>query len=571
MVKLCLAPLIHGSAQWTTLMSLFVGDTVVLLPAFDTHEIWQAVGRHKVNVLVVVGDAMARPLIEAFDPEQVRRVVGVLGVLERARCSPSRSRTPCLTQLPNTVITDAIGSSETGFTGISFVEQGRSSRRAARGSAPARDTIVIDDDGKPGRPREIGRLARGGHIPLGYYKDPVKTAAMFVEVDGERYVVPGDFAGVEADGTITLLGRGNTCVNTGGEKVFPEEVEGAIKAHPAVFDALVIGIPDERLGQRVAAIVQPREGENVDLAELERPCAPSVAGYKVPRTIWLTDQHRPHPSGKADYVWAALRRCQLAEAGGAEPWQGELRCSTPLCERFGIEHPIFGFTPSEHVAAAISRAGGLGVLGCVRYNDADDLEAALTWMDAQYRRPAVRRRHRHAGQGARPKGRQVDLSQLIPASHREFVEKTLLQARRAAAAADGERRDGVLGWLHSVARAHVEVALAHPVKLIANALGSPPDDVIEARTSRASRSPRWPARPSTRRGTSAGASTSWSRRATRPAGTPARSPAWCWSPRSSTRSAPTSRCSRPAASARAARSSPRSRSARPGCGWARTG
>jgi acyl-CoA synthetase (AMP-forming)/AMP-acid ligase II len=139
---------------------------------------------------------------------------------------------------------------------------------------------------------------------------------MFVEVDGDRYVVPGDFARVEEDGTITLLGRGSACVNTGGEKVFPEEVESALKRHPAVFDALVIGIPDERLGQQVAAIVQPREGEGIDLADLESVVRTHVAGYKVPRTVWFTDNIGRTPSGKVDYVWA--RKFADAHLAGAD-------------------------------------------------------------------------------------------------------------------------------------------------------------------------------------------------------------------------------------------------------------
>ena len=150
---------------------------------------------------------------------------------------------------------------------------------------------------------------------------------------------------------------------------------------------------------------------------------------------------------------------------------------TPICDRFGIEYPIVGFTPSEHVAAAISRAGGLGVLGCVRYNEASELEAALTWMDANtdgrpYGVDVVMPAKVPA------EGTQFDLNQLIPSGHREFVDQTLLRLGVPPLPADGPARDGVLGWLHSVARAHVEVALAHPVTLIANALGSPPDDVI---------------------------------------------------------------------------------------------
>jgi acyl-CoA synthetase (AMP-forming)/AMP-acid ligase II len=163
---------------------------------------------------------------------------------------------------------------------------------------------VLDDKGGRAGPGQVGRLARGGHVPLGYYKDPAKTAAMFAEVDGQRYAVPGDLARVEADGTVTLLGRGNTCVNTGGEKVFPEEVEGALKSHPDVFDALVIGLPDERLGQRVTALVQPREGRAIDLASLEAHVRGQIAGYKVPRSVWLVDAIGRTAAGKADYGWA---------------------------------------------------------------------------------------------------------------------------------------------------------------------------------------------------------------------------------------------------------------------------
>jgi acyl-CoA synthetase (AMP-forming)/AMP-acid ligase II len=150
----------------------------------------------------------------------------------------------------------------------------------------------------------IGRLARGGHVPLGYYNDPDKTARMLIEIDGVRYAMPGDLARLEADGTITLLGRGSTCVNTGGEKVFPEEVEGALKSHPDVFDAIVIGVPDQLLGQRVAALVQPRSVNGVDLAALEAHVRTQVAGYKVPRTVWVVPEILRTISAKPDYAWA---------------------------------------------------------------------------------------------------------------------------------------------------------------------------------------------------------------------------------------------------------------------------
>jgi acyl-CoA synthetase (AMP-forming)/AMP-acid ligase II len=302
LVKFCAAPLIHGNAQWAALAGLFAGDTIVLLPRFDAGQVWQAVQRHKVNVLVIIGDAMARPLIETYLAGDYDAASLVAVSSSAALFSPVVKDT-CVKTLPNVVFTDAIGASETGFTGLSFVTAG-GQQRGGPSVTPGPHTVVLDDEGGLAGPGQIGRLARGGHIPLGYYKDPARTAAMFVEVGGERYVVPGDLAKVEEDGTITLLGRGNTCVNTGGEKVFPEEVEGALKSHPGVFDALVIGIPDDRLGQRVAAIVLPRDGVDLDLAELERTIRERIAGYKVPRTIWLTDHIGRTPSGKADYGWA---------------------------------------------------------------------------------------------------------------------------------------------------------------------------------------------------------------------------------------------------------------------------
>ena len=142
---------------------------------------------------------------------------------------------------------------------------------------------MIDDDDRPVEPGEVGRMARGGNVPLGYYKDPEKSAATFITVDGKRYSVPGDFARLELDGTMTLLGRGSQCINSGGEKIYPEEVESALKGHPEVFDALVVGVADERWGQRVAAVVEPRPGEAPTLEELVEHCRTKVAGYKVPR------------------------------------------------------------------------------------------------------------------------------------------------------------------------------------------------------------------------------------------------------------------------------------------------
>jgi 3-oxocholest-4-en-26-oate---CoA ligase len=224
------------------------------------------------------------------------------------------------------VITEAIGSTETGFAGICFVTAGEPHLGGPTVMAGP-DVIVLGDDSKPAGPGQVGRLARGGHVPLGYYKDPARTATMFAEVNGRRYAVPGDMARVEDDGTVTLLGRGNTCVNTGGEKVFPEEVEGALKSHPDVFDALVIGVPDELLGQRVAALVQLRPGAAADLGALQEYVRRQLAGYKVPRTIWLADAIRRTVSGKADYGWA--REYAAGRAPGLDRVSGAHSSTAP--------------------------------------------------------------------------------------------------------------------------------------------------------------------------------------------------------------------------------------------------
>ncbi len=163
---------------------------------------------------------------------------------------------------PNLVIVDAVGSSESGNNGMATMTKGGTAMKSGPTVSVLGDTVVFDEDLKPVEPGSgtIGKIARSGDIPVGYYNDPVKTAEVFIHVDGTRYVMPGDFATVEDDGTITLLGRGSVSINSGGEKIFPEEVESAVRSHPDVFDAIVVGAPDERWGQRVAAIIQPRAG-----------------------------------------------------------------------------------------------------------------------------------------------------------------------------------------------------------------------------------------------------------------------------------------------------------------------
>jgi 3-oxocholest-4-en-26-oate---CoA ligase len=318
MVRMAPAPLIHGAAMVATLACLFGGDTAVILPKFDARAVWEAIQRHQVNVLSVIGDAMARPLMEALAAGDYD-TSSLVSVNSTAALFSPAVKDACTKALPNVFISEAVGSTETGFAGIAFVS-GDEEHRGGPTVTAGPGVIVIDEAGGVCGPGQTGKLARGGHIPLGYYKDPVKTAEMFTEVNGVRYAVPGDWARVEEDGAITLLGRGNTCVNTGGEKVYPEEVEGALKSHPDVFDSLVIGVPDDRLGQRVAALIQLRPGAAADLAALDAHVRGQLAGYKAPRTVWFVDSVGRTVSGKADYGWA---RRYVAEHPPAAPAQAE--------------------------------------------------------------------------------------------------------------------------------------------------------------------------------------------------------------------------------------------------------
>ena len=187
------------------------------------------------------------------------------------------------------------------------------------------DTVVFDEHLRPVVPGSgvIGKIARSGDIPVGYYNDPVKTAEVFITIDGTRYTMPGDFATIEADGTITLLGRGSVSINSGGEKIFPEEVESAVRAHPGVLDAIVVGAPDDRWGQRVAAIIQPRAEDVPTLEEIQEHCRTHIAGYKVPRQLHVVGLIERSPSGKPDYRWANSVVAEAPEesdaAGPARP------------------------------------------------------------------------------------------------------------------------------------------------------------------------------------------------------------------------------------------------------------
>jgi 3-oxocholest-4-en-26-oate---CoA ligase len=309
MIRYPIPPMIHGATQSSTWMSLFGGHTTVLEPEFNADEVWRTIHKYKVNLLFFTGDAMARPLLDALLAHQDAGNEYDLSSLfllasTAALFSPS-IKEKLLELLPNRIITDSIGSSETGFGGTSIVAKDSPHSGGPRVSIDHR-TVVLDDDGNEVKPGSgvRGFIAKKGNIPVGYYKDEKKTAETFRTINGVRYAIPGDYAQVEEDGTVTMLGRGSVSINSGGEKIYPEEVEAALKGHPDVFDALVVGVPDPRYGQHVAAVVQARPGARPALAELDSFVRSEIAGYKVPRSLWLVDEVKRSPAGKPDYRWA---------------------------------------------------------------------------------------------------------------------------------------------------------------------------------------------------------------------------------------------------------------------------
>jgi acyl-CoA synthetase (AMP-forming)/AMP-acid ligase II len=308
--RLPLCPLMHGGANWVSLETLLNGGALVIDGSrhFDAVNALRLLADERVELTMLIGDATARPLADALGADRAAFDLGALQVIASGGAVMSPSVKDQLRRLlPTTKVVDVFGASETGGQGrLTF---GRDT--AARLVTDDR-TAVFDDHLRlvPPGSGVVGKLGRRGWIPLGYYKDPVKTAATFPVIDGVRWSIPGDNAVVADDGTITLLGRGAMSINTGGEKVFPEEVEGAIKSHPAIFDALVVGVPDERFGEKVVAVVSFRPDVAVpDDDELDEHVRAHVSGYKAPRRWIRVAQCERFPTGKPDYTWAR----QLAE------------------------------------------------------------------------------------------------------------------------------------------------------------------------------------------------------------------------------------------------------------------
>lgn len=308
LITLPLSPLMHGGAQASLLMHLFAGQVTILEPKFDPVRTWEIVDREKVQMMFMTGDAMAVPLIDAYEagPGNGQSFDGqsLFAIASSAAIFSKSVKERWMRAFPNAVFTDSIGSTETGFQGTGLQDASALSTDGPVVTAGAH-TAVIGDDGHPldlsTDVGKIGRTARKGHVPVGYYKDPEKSAKTFVEIDGTRYAIPGDYARIETDNRLTLLGRGSNCINTGGEKVYPEEVEAAIKAHADVYDTLVVGIPDERYGQAVAAVVQPRPGATIELEGLRTFLRAHLSGYKLPRALTIVDEVPRNATGKAQY------------------------------------------------------------------------------------------------------------------------------------------------------------------------------------------------------------------------------------------------------------------------------
>ena len=312
-----LAPLIHGAAQLATFIALFAGSKLVYQKRFEPDDAVRLIAKERALTLSFVGDAMARPLADALERNAAAPspydCSSLLVISSAGAIFSEPVKDKLKKYLPQCTMMDNYGSTETGFQGTG----GAGHKSFGQGlSFQMNDrTTVLDDDLREVAPGSggQGRVALRGHVPIGYYGDPEKTAETFATLGGVRHVLTGDIAEVEADGTIKLFGRGSVCINSGGEKIFVEEVENALKSHPAVYDAVVVGIDDAQWGQRVVGLVSAAPGvEFPDAVALREHCRAHIAGYKVPKEIHLIDEVFRGPNGKADYKLSKQLAGQLS-------------------------------------------------------------------------------------------------------------------------------------------------------------------------------------------------------------------------------------------------------------------
>ena len=310
MTNMALAPLMHGACWWSACIQLLAGNRVVLNPntSLNGEQVWDIVERERVNMLTIVGDAIAIPLLDALAANPGRwELSSIYGISSGGAIFSAAKQRAFREHFPHVVIANAFGSSESGAMGAD--SGARRGEGGGLGNIERGDfmSVIVREAGQAARharPGETGILARSGHIPLGYYRDPEKTAETFVPVDGVTWLLTGDSARLEHDNSITVFGRGSNCINSGGEKIFPEEVEEALKFHEGIFDALVMAAPDERWGSRVCAVVQLRPGADLSLADVQAHCRRYIASYKLPRELHCVDAMPRAPSGKPDYVRA---------------------------------------------------------------------------------------------------------------------------------------------------------------------------------------------------------------------------------------------------------------------------
>jgi acyl-CoA synthetase (AMP-forming)/AMP-acid ligase II len=310
-------PFMHGAAHWVVFNMWHIGGTVIVqsdVERFDADDIWSTVEREKVNTITIVGDAFARPLIDQLRKKEYD--LSSLGlVTSGGAIFTAGLKQELLELVPQVKIMDALGSSETGAQGVHFSTSDSGGKTGDFALAAGNMVLKSDlSDLVDPSSDEVGWLARTGYVPLGYYKDAEKTAKTFPVVDGVRYSVPGDRAAWKADGSMHLLGRDSVTINSGGEKIFAEEVELALKSHPSVYDTVVCGTPSERWGSQVTAIVQLREGERPSDAELKEAAGNHIAAYKLPKVFVFVEELVRAPSGKADYRWA--KETALKALGG---------------------------------------------------------------------------------------------------------------------------------------------------------------------------------------------------------------------------------------------------------------
>ena len=316
MISMVCCPLMHGTGQFSAFIALNLGGAVATLPSrhFSAEELWDEVVRLNIDAVVIVGLAFSTPMLEALEANPGRWDLGHVKSLSSSGSMWSQeNKRGLLRHCTNAMIFDSFGSSEAVGLGASASAPGAEVETAAFMLGPT--CAVFTEDGRRVEPGsgERGLVAVTGFIPLGYYKDPEKSAKTFVHFEGMRWSMPGDWAEVNADGALKLLGRGSQCINTGGEKVFPEEVEEALKTHPQVRDTVVVGVPDPRFGERICAVVEPEGGHALALGEMADHVKAQLAHYKAPRELVVVDSIGRAPNGKVDYK--AVKARALAALG----------------------------------------------------------------------------------------------------------------------------------------------------------------------------------------------------------------------------------------------------------------